>query len=172
MTDFDRFRNISLISELPEQQARQLFEQCERVVVEKGEIIMEEGEERYSMFFFIEGEVVVSNTTTMKATGRGGGYSEVEKSLVKLSAGQVSILGEMSVIEELPRSATVKAFSQCVLYEISKSAFEAFVIKNPAIGSRILYNIARVLCHRVRRGNKDIIKLSTALSIAVSRPVG
>ena len=169
MTDFDRFKDTSIVRDLPEPEIKQLFGSCERVVVEKGEIIMEEGEEEYSMFFFIEGEVVVSNTMTMKATGRSGGYSEVEKSLVKLSAGQVSILGEMSVIEELPRSATVKAFSTCTLYEITKKDFEAFVSKYPEIGAKILYNIAKILCHRVRRSNKDLVKLSTALSIAVSK---
>jgi len=169
MTDFDRFQNTSIVRDLPELEIKQLFDSCERVVVEKGEIIMEEGEAEYSMFFFIEGEVVISNTMTMKATGRSGGYSEVEKSIVKLSAGQVSILGEMSVIEELPRSATVKAFSNCTLYEISKKDFEAFVAKYPEIGVKILNNIAKILCHRVRRSNKDIVKLSTALSIAVSK---
>ena len=170
MTDFERFSTISLIKDIPIDDIRQLFECCERVVVEKGEIIMEEGEERCSMFFFIEGEVVVSNTMTMKATGRGGGFSEVEKSLVRLSAGMVSILGEMSVIEDLPRSATVKAYSQCILYEISKESFENFVRSHSASGVKILYNISRILCHRVRRGNKDILKLSTALSIALTRP--
>jgi CRP/FNR family transcriptional regulator, cyclic AMP receptor protein len=170
MTEFDRFKSISIINDLPEEHIRQLFENCERVVVEKGDIIMEEGEERYSMFFFIEGEVVISNTMTMKATGQGGGFSEVEKSLVKLSAGQVSILGEMSVIEDLPRSATVKAFTSCILYEISKEHFEEFMNKHPEIGANIIYKIAKILCHRVRRSNKDLVKLSTALSIAVSRP--
>jgi len=170
MTEFEPFKNIALIKDLPENEIRQLFECCERVVFEKGETVMEEGEEQYSMFFFIEGEVVISNTMTIKATGRGGGFSEVEKSLVRLSAGMVSILGEMSVIEDLPRSATVKAFTQCVLYEITKASFEKFVKTYPDTGAKILYNIARVLCHRVRRGNKDIIKLSTALSISLTRP--
>jgi CRP-like cAMP-binding protein len=170
MTEFDRFKTIGIIKDLPDNQLMQLFNCCSRQVFEKGQIIMEEGEERYSMFFFIEGEVVISTTMTMKATGKGGGYSEVEKSLVKLTAGMVSILGEMSVIEELPRSATVKAFTQCILYEISKNDFDEFLTRYPAIGVQIILNISKILCHRVRRGNRDVLKLSTALSIAVSRP--
>jgi CRP/FNR family transcriptional regulator, cyclic AMP receptor protein len=171
MTDFDIFKDIGILKGLPDEQIKQLFDHCQRIEAQKGDIIMEEGEDRHSMFFFLDGEVVISNTMTMKATGRGGGFSEVEKSLVKLSAGMVSVLGEMSIIEELPRSATVKAFSTCVMYEISKSDFEAFTAKYPEIGSKIIYNIAKILCHRVRRSNSDIIKLSTALSIAVSKPV-
>lgn len=171
MTDFEIFKNIGILQGLPDEQIKQLFDHCRRVVVQKGDIVMEEGEEEYSMFFFLDGEVVISNTMTMKATGKGGGFSEVEKSLVKLSAGMVSVLGEMSIIEELPRSATVKAFSECVMYEISKDDFESFTAKYPEIGSKIIFNISKILCHRVRRSNKDIIKLSTALSIAVSRPV-
>lgn len=168
MNEFEKFKNIDILADISEEQVKILFDYCKRQVYEKGEAIMEEGEERYSMFFFIDGEVVISNVITMKVSNQMG-YSEVEKSLVRCRAENVSLLGEMSVFEELPRSATVKAFEPCIFYEIEKKDFEEFVHKYPEIGVRILTNIATVLCTRVRRGNKDVLKLTTALSIGLSR---
>jgi len=168
MTEFEKFRSIGILRGISEADARVLFDYCKRAVFEKGELIMEEGEPRNSMFFFIEGEAVVSNVITMKVSNERG-YSEVEKSLVRLRAEQVGILGEMSAFEDQPRSATVKAFETCVLYEIDRDDFYKFLDAYPAIGVRILVNIAGVLCARIRGGNRDILKLTTALSIALSR---
>jgi CRP/FNR family transcriptional regulator, cyclic AMP receptor protein len=169
MSDYEVFSAIHLFAGLEDDDIRKLFSLCRRGVYQKGEIVMEEGDAEYSMFFFIEGEVVISSTMTMKATGKLGGKSEVEKSLVKLSAGQVSVIGEMSILEDLPRSATVKAYTPCTFYEINREAFHSYLESHSRAGVLLLQNISRILCNRVRRGNKDIIKLSTALSIALSR---
>ncbi len=168
MTEFEKFYSISILEGISEDQAKLLFDQCKRITFDKNDVIMEEDEEKYSMFFFIDGEVIVSNVITMKVSNQAG-YSEVEKSLVRLKAENVGILGEMSVFEAQPRSATVKAYEPCVLYEIEKEEFEEFIFRYPDIGVRILSNIATMLCTRVRRGNKDILKLTTALSIALSK---
>jgi len=168
MTEFEKFKDIVMLKGISENQAKALFNVCKRSVYEKGDLIMEEDEETYSMFFFIEGEVVVSNVITMKVSNQLG-YSEVEKSLVRLKAEQVGFLGEMSVFEDQPRSATVKVFETCVLYEIEKKDFENFTFKYPDIAVTILFNITKILCARIRRGNKDILKLTTALSIALSK---
>lgn len=168
MTEFDKFKSIDIFKGILDEDVKILFNNCNRITFEKGDIIMEEDEEKYSMFFFIDGEVMVSNVITMKVGSRKG-FSDVEKSLVKLKADLVGILGEMSVFEEQPRSATVKAYEPCILYEIEKKDFENFINKYPEIGVKILFNIAKILCTRVRRGNKDILKLTTALSIALSK---
>jgi CRP/FNR family transcriptional regulator, cyclic AMP receptor protein len=168
MTEFEKFCNISILKEIEPEKIRPLFDSCRRCQFEKGELIMEEGEESHSMFFFIEGEAVVTNVITMKVSNETG-YSEVEKSLVRLRAEQVGLLGEMTVFEEQPRSASVKAFDTCVLYEIDKKGFEEFIARYTETGVILLRNIAAVLCSRIRRANKDVLKLTTALSIALSR---
>jgi CRP/FNR family cyclic AMP-dependent transcriptional regulator len=162
MTEFDKFRNIALLKDIEEEQCRVLFNICKRVSFDKND------EDNHSMFFFIDGEVVVSNVLTMKVS-RQAGYSEVEKSIVRLNANDVGILGEMSVFEDQPRSATVKAYESCVLYEIEQESFINFLYKYSDIGVKLLHNISKMLCSRVRRGNSDVLKLTTALSIALSR---
>ncbi len=168
MNEFEKFRDISVFKGLNEEQVRSLFEICRRVIFQKNDVIMEEDEDRFSIYFFIDGEVLVTNVITMKMSNQAG-YSEVEKSLVRLSADQVGVLGEMSVFEEQKRSATVKAYAPCILYEIDRKEFLQFLEDQPETGVKILFNIASILCARVRRGNTDILKLTTALSIALSR---
>jgi len=41
--------------------------------------------------------------------------------------------------------------------------------ENPRIGYKITRNVARLLCSRLRKADEDTIKLTTALSMALSR---
>jgi len=168
MNEFEKFKRVTILEGIPDEQIMVLFRHCMRVTFEKNEMIMEENEDKHSMFFFIDGEVVISNLITMKVSNQAG-YSEAEKSIVRLRAESVGILGEMSVFDCQPRSATVKAFEPCVLYEINKEEFQKLILEYPEIGTKLLFNIAKILCVRVRRGNSDILKLTTALSIALSK---
>jgi hypothetical protein len=56
-----------------------------------------------------------------------------------------------------------------VLYSVNSVAFSKLCDDEPRIGLSILKRIAAVLCSRVRKTNEDVLKLSTALSIALSR---
>jgi CRP/FNR family cyclic AMP-dependent transcriptional regulator len=41
--------------------------------------------------------------------------------------------------------------------------------ENPRIGYKITRNVAQLLCSRLRKADEDTIKLTTALSMALSR---
>jgi CRP-like cAMP-binding protein len=75
----------------------------------------------------------------------------------------------MAILEDEPRSATVTASTDCDLYEINKKDLLALGERRPDIGYRIILRIAEVLCSRLRKSNRDILKLTTALSISLSR---
>jgi CRP/FNR family cyclic AMP-dependent transcriptional regulator len=75
----------------------------------------------------------------------------------------------MAMFENDVRSATLTASTDCVLYEIKRDDFERLTQQNCALGYKLVRKIAEVLCNRVRQGNQDILKLTTALSIALSK---
>ena len=160
-------RKIGILEELSHEDLRKILRISARVAFKAGEIIMREGEQGESMYFFVEGEVDVTKNLTLKLGDRD--FASVEKSMNKLSADKVSIFGEMSVFGPEPRSATITASSNCVLYSVSRSEFTRLCDDEPRIGLSIVRRIAAVLCARVRKGNEDVLKLSTALSIALSR---
>jgi CRP-like cAMP-binding protein len=160
-------RKVGILADLDEEDLRKVLAISQRVAFKTGETIMREGEQGESMYFFVAGEVDVTKNLTLKLGDRD--FATAEKSMNKLSADHVSVFGEMSVFGPEPRSATITAGSDCVLYSVNGVEFTKLCDSEPRIGLSIVRRIAAVLCTRVRKGNEDVLKLSTALSIALSR---
>jgi CRP-like cAMP-binding protein len=158
---------VGILADLGVDELRKVLAISRRAAFKSGETIMKEGEQGESMYFFVEGEVDVTKNLTLKLGDRD--FATAEKSMNKLSAERVSVFGEMSVFGPEPRSATITAASDCVLYSVNRAEFTTLCDEEPKIGLSIVRRIAAVLCTRVRKGNEDVLKLSTALSIALSR---
>jgi CRP-like cAMP-binding protein len=160
-------RKVGILEDLDVADLAKVLAISRRVAFKSGETIMREGEQGETMYFFVEGQVDVTKNLTLKLGDKD--FASAEKSMNKLSADKVSIFGEMSVFGPEPRSATITASSDCVLYSVNRTEFARLCDENPRIGLSIVRRIAAVLCARVRKGNEDVLKLSTALSIALSR---
>lgn len=75
---------------------------------------------------------------------------------IKVSeVGPGGFFGEMSILEEQPRSATVIAAKDTMAIAINKSKFEIFITRQPAMA----YKIMKALSSRVRSLNDEISKL-------------
>jgi CRP/FNR family transcriptional regulator, cyclic AMP receptor protein len=164
--ELDVFASIGLMEGLSGEEVACVHAISERVEYPAGREIMHEDELGDSMYLFASGEVDVTKNLTLMM---GRGFAQAEKSMVKLRAKDVSFFGDMAVIEQEPRSATITASSDCVLYMIHRDAFIGMCAEKPALGLKLLRRIAVTLCRRVRKGNEDVLKLSTALSIALSK---
>lgn len=168
MTDSTRgLRKASILSGLGDDDIEQVLQLGRFVTFKTGETIMHEGEQSDIMYIFLSGDVDVTKNLTLRIAGRGFGHAE--KSMTRLKAGTAPVFGEMCMLEDEPRSATITAASDCVLFEIRRAAFDRLCAANPALGLILLRRIASMLGSRVRKGNDDVLKLSTALSIALSR---
>ena len=162
-----RFKKIEMLAEFTDPEVESIRRIAKEVRVPAGEVIMREGEVGDSMYLFAEGQVLVTKNLTLKTGKRG--FSQAEKSMVRLDARYVSFFGDMAMFEKDVRSATITASTDCLLYEIKREDFERVTEKDCALGYKLIRKIATVLCHRVRQGNQDILKLTTALSIALSK---
>jgi len=160
-------KKIRMLSDFSEGEVGALRRVAREVKVPAGEVVMREGEVGDSMYLFAEGQVMVTKNLTLKTGKRG--FSQAEKSMVRLDARYVSFFGDMAMFENDVRSATLTASSDCLLYEIRRDDFERLAAENSLLGYKLVRRIAEVLCHRVRQGNQDILKLTTALSIALSK---
>jgi len=99
----------------------------------KGDVIFREGDESSEAYRLISGEVEISIGT------RGGA-----RTLARLSAGE--FFGEMSLIDDKPRSATATALTDCEVELIHEDNFSARVIGDPAN----LQHYLRTLFDRLR----------------------
>jgi CRP-like cAMP-binding protein len=120
-----------------------------------------------SMYFFLEGTVEV--WPALSARQRKAMKDPNGKPLVKLKAGVVSLFGEMAMLTNEPRSATITAASDCVLYEISRDDFTALCDRAPVLGLKLMRGIAFILAERVRKGNDEQIRLWQALGQAAAK---
>jgi len=84
-----------------------------------------------------------------------------------LSSEDYAVFGEISLLEESKRTATIRALSDCIFYEIERSDFLKLAEEDSKLGFRVLFNIAKIVCSRLRKADENVIKLSTVLSIVL-----
>ena len=160
-------KRIPILQDLDEEEIRRLLKITRPLRYPKGAVILKEGEPGESMYIIEEGMVEISKSLVMK-WGRED-YQDRDKILTKLSAEDHAIFGEVALFEQNRRTASVVALTDSLLLEISKADFLRLAEENPRIGYKITRNIAQLLCSRLRKADEDTVKLTTALSIALSR---
>jgi pSer/pThr/pTyr-binding forkhead associated (FHA) protein len=99
-----------------------------------GQVIFTEGQRGGEMFIIEDGQVEIVRR-------RGA----EDRSLVLLEAGD--FFGEMALLEDLPRSATARAVSDCRLLPIDASTFDLMLRDHPEVAIRIM----RMLSRRLRQ---------------------
>ena len=119
----------------------------------KGHEIIKEGEEGDEFFILFKGNVEICKDTLAKET-----YT-----VVKLNSENNAFFGELALIDNDRRSATVIAGSDCELLVIKKEKFLQFGDKNSRVGLLVTRRISQILAQRLRRANQDVVTLYEAL---------
>jgi CRP-like cAMP-binding protein len=113
-----------------------------------GEIVINEGSTDRDLFLMTRG------TASVRVDLPGQGR---QRRLASFSAG--TVFGEVALLDQQPRSATVTADEKVVCYVLSEDAFHALGESHPDIAIKILTNLGRELSRRVRRANAMISEL-------------
>jgi CRP/FNR family cyclic AMP-dependent transcriptional regulator len=92
-------------------------------------------------------------------TGRAAVVSEPgEIQLSELSDGD--FFGEVSLLDETPRSATVVARTHCVIFGFFQSDLFSLIERNPRFGVKIVVRVARIIGDRLRKANQQVQALT------------
>src|SRR5262245_25209327 len=101
-----------------------------------GEVLFLEGEKGHRMYVLLEGRMdVVVGRTLVETLGQG------------------DIVGEMALIDDARRSATVITTTACRLVGIDRERFHALVQANPIFSTHVM----KVLADRLRRMNRLVL---------------
>ena len=100
--------------------------------------------------------------------GGEGDFTEREKILKRFKAEDNVVFGEIAMIDRENRSASVVTTTDCILLEIRREDLLDLIEKRPQMGIKILKRIAQLLASRLRQSSQDVIRLTTALSVALS----
>jgi CRP-like cAMP-binding protein len=166
MPGYEALKSAALLKGLSDDQLKKLWDAGDRKTVHAGDAIIREGDVESTMFVLLEGSVEVSQTLVLKMSDSA--IAEKEKTLIRLEGSMRPCFGEMSLLEDSERSATVTGITDCDVFAIEREPFFRLITEDPEMGVAILRSIATVVSGRLRKANRDVLKLTTALSLAVS----
>jgi RimJ/RimL family protein N-acetyltransferase len=132
-------RQSDIFQGLSDGELSQLAHICKMVSYPAGKIICNEGECGSEIFVLAEGKASVMTKGNRK------------KSIQIGSIGQGEIFGEMSIIEDLPRNATLITDVNSKLVVIDRSELENLMNKNSHLGKMVMQNMAQGLSRKLRR---------------------
>jgi len=142
----------------------------EEVNLAAGQDVITEGDTGDDMFLLVSGRIRVSKSMVLK--GLSVPVLEAErtgKTLAELSGTQSPFFGEMALLDRDIRSATVSCLTDCQFLRIDRDRFFRFLTERPDIGVKLVTALARRLARMVRKNNVELVKLTTALALVLSR---
>lgn len=121
---------------------------CAEETYRAGEVIFREGEIGDKLYLILDGRVRISR----EVSGMG------EEALAVLGPG--SAFGEMSLVDDFPRSADARVHEGCRLLVLSNGALEDLLFLEKDLAYEILWNFVRILSARLRETNDKMTFLS------------
>jgi response regulator RpfG family c-di-GMP phosphodiesterase len=118
-------------------------------------VICREGDIGHTMYIIVSGTVSISSNM-------GWGQRELDR----MSAG--SVFGEMALISNDVRSATVRAITDIDCLQLDSESFDALLDKDPALAQRIAKIMTRRFSSLVHKTSREILDAYRALIFALA----
>lgn len=157
------FRKIFLLQDLEDPEIEQVLKHTQPRRFFAGEVIIQEGKPGDSVYIMVSGEVEITKQLTLVLDED----TPKERVITRLKAEDGVYFGEMSLLEDAPRSATVTASTDGLLLELFQKDFLDLIHHNPSMGVKLVLRLAQLLSRHLRKSNQDVVKLTTALAISL-----
>jgi CRP/FNR family transcriptional regulator, cyclic AMP receptor protein len=144
LSNLDLIRRVPLFSMLTADQAQSIADSVVKRRFRRGELVVEQGRKSNALFILLNGRARV---LTSDSRGR-------EVILAVLEAGDY--VGEMSLIDNEPHSATVRAEVQTDMLVLARTDFARCLPEN----STLSYGVMRGLVKRLRNADRQIESLA------------
>lgn len=139
--EFDLFRHVTLDN------IQSISNEAEYLELDANETLFTEGSVGRDIFLIISGAVSILNSVP-------GGESSELKELHVLREGEV--LGELSYVDNAPRSAGAQTKEKSVLLQIPADALDSLCEEKPLLGYRLMKNLAQIITERIRTTNLEL----------------
>jgi|YNPMSStandDraft_1061717.scaffolds.fasta_scaffold08896_4 signal transduction histidine kinase len=134
-------RGVYFFRDLKDEELDALSLVCERTQYSRGDIVFQEGDKADYFFIIIHGSVEVWKD-----------YFQTQPDLLAVHT-DGHLFGEMALVDELPRSATVVAKTDLEVLRIFRDDFHAILEKN----GRIAISILKSLSAMIRKSNEYFV---------------
>ena len=136
--EVELLRNIPLFAKLEPSKLKLLAFTSERITYEADQILFRQGDVGDAAYIIVEGAAKVLVDT-------GDGEIEVA------SLGRNDFVGEIAILCDVPRTATVRASDRTVTLRISKDLFFRLVAEFPEMSVEIMRELASRLEHTTQQ---------------------
>lgn len=130
--NIELLKNISLFQGLDQEDLQRICNSIEIQELSDGETLFHEGEEGDLAYIIQEGEMEILKNTHGRET------------LLSVRA-KGEVIGEMALLEKMPRTATVRARSEVILYVLKKEELDRLVKSSPSAMQSLFQTILRRL---------------------------
>jgi CRP-like cAMP-binding protein len=148
----DLLIDIPMFDSLKSDELRIISKYFNFIDFERGEVIFKEGEKGDYVCFVTKGSLDVLKK------------NEIGKEVVISSLSRGRSIGEMAIIDDFPRSATVKARVETTLVILTRKGFEQILDQHSVIGVKILKGISRLLSMNLRKTSSRLADYMLPLS--------
>lgn len=139
-TEVDALKKVPLFANIETSKLKLMAFASERLTYKPGQTLVKQGEQGDAAYIILEGEAdVVINQED---------GSEVVVAALKRHA----VLGEIAILCDVPRTATVRAREQTQALKITKDLFFRLVQDFPQIGLEVM----RILAARLEKTTQDL----------------
>ena len=151
VVDAEFLAQVPIFGGLSESNLSQLLSAASLRRVEAGVHLISEGELAKSFFVVCDGELEICK--------RGTNGSEFRLAVLKRG----DCVGEMSLIDIQPRSATVRSLTPALLLGIDNAGSARLCAEHPEAYLLLILNIAREISRRLRRADQVLADLGLAV---------
>lgn len=137
---------IPLFQELSPLEMKVLLRDSKLIRVRPGVTVIKAGIAGTTMYMVIEGRVRIDRPVP------GGGLAL----LAEVDA--PSVMGEMALIDDGPRTATVTTVNDCVMLQIPKATFQELRREYSPAAYKVIRQLARTLCERLGEKTTRIVR--------------
>jgi CRP-like cAMP-binding protein len=148
-TNAEILAQVDLFEGLPKRHISRVVEIGDEETYKKNDKVFEEGDAGDKFYVILDGAIRISRFVP----GMG------EEALAVLRAG--AYFGEMSLIEDAPRSATALAHEACKLFVVKRPDLEDLLFVDRDLAYELLWNFVRTLSRRLRATNDKMTFLAT-----------
>ncbi|MGK7874987.1 MAG: Crp/Fnr family transcriptional regulator [Xenococcaceae cyanobacterium] len=115
--------------------------------VEEETVLLAEGAQSDLFLVLLKGEVEILK-----------GEQESKQHRLRI-CDQGSVLGEIGLLMNVPRTATVRTISPCWIFEFKREAFDKLLTSGDSAGSKLSVQLARVLGHKLQMLTNEVVHL-------------
>jgi len=158
-----RWEKIALFAGLSFSELELVSPMFEQVRIKAGQAVLTEGEDGEDMYILVQGKVRIVKSMLLKNLDLMG--HEPRKVLATLTGDAYPVFGEMALIDDAPRSATVETLEPSVFLRVHRDRFFELAKSHPDLGCKLLAAVGKRLAAMVRTSNGEVVKLTTALAL-------